>query len=191
MRHDNFIPVPRYVQIQSRGRLPHWQVDEALYFITFRLRDSLPREIVSQLKQEREQMLRGALAADRAKLDRAFSIRLDQHLDLGHGECLLREHGELVASALKHFDRVRYELHAWCVMPNHVHALAYLARGSDLPSILHSWKSYTANRIGRGSIWEREYFDRVIRSPQEYAETKTYILQNPAKAGLVNWPWVG
>lgn len=191
MRHDNFIPVPRYVQIQARGYLPHWQVDEAVYFVTFRLRDSLPREVAFQLREERELLLRKARPVERAQLDRAFALRLDRHLDAGGGACLLRAHGELVAGALKHFDRARYELHAWCVMPNHVHVLLYLANGRALPSIIHSWKSYTAHVIGRGPIWQKEYFDRVIRSPQEYADTKAYILRNPEKAGLRDWLWVG
>jgi putative transposase len=191
MRHDNFVPVPRYVRIRSRGHQPHWQVDDAVYFVTFRLVDSLPREVTLQLKAERERFLRNATPPDRAKLDLAFSLSLDRHLDAGSGSCLLHRHGELVAATLKHFDRARYELHAWCVMPNHVHVLFYLAKGDQLPAILHSWKSYTANRIGNGPIWQREYFDRIIRSPQEYSDTKAYIHQNPAKAGLIDWPWVG
>jgi len=76
-------------------------------------------------------------------------------------------------------------------MPNHVHVLLYLAKGADLPKVLHSWKSYTAHQIGRGAIWQREYFDRVIRSPQEYVDTKVYVHANPEKAGLRNWKWVG
>ncbi|HEV7239019.1 MAG TPA: transposase [Thermoanaerobaculia bacterium] len=96
-----------------------------------------------------------------------------------------------MAQTLRHFDGERYELHAWCVMPNHVHAMFYLERGSDLEKVLHSWKSYTAHAIDRGVIWQREYFDRVIRSPEHFNETRAYIRNNPAKAGLVNWPWVG
>ena len=76
-------------------------------------------------------------------------------------------------------------------MPNHVHVLLFIAKGDALPAILHSWKSYTSHQIGRGPIWQREYFDRVIRSPQEYADAKEYVRRNPAKAGLAKWPWVG
>jgi REP element-mobilizing transposase RayT len=76
-------------------------------------------------------------------------------------------------------------------MPNHVHVMVYVALGRDVPEILHSWKSYTAHEIGRGVIWQREYFDRLIRSPAEFADTRAYIHANPAKAGLKNWQWVG
>jgi REP element-mobilizing transposase RayT len=128
---------------------------------------------------------------ERAHLDQAFAIRLDRELDQGYGSCILREHGQVVANALQYFDRVRYELHAWCVMPNHVHVMLHLAEGRELPRVVHSWKSYTAHVIDRGVIWQREYFDRVIRSPQEFSATRAYIRANPSRAGLVKWKWVG
>jgi REP element-mobilizing transposase RayT len=192
VRHDNFIPPPRLVKFHSRGRVPHWETDHAVYSVTFRLRDSLPREVIANLLTDRHRMLRGvSTTAERVNLDRAFSVQLDQHLDQSHGSCLLHEHGELVADALKHFDRARYELHAWCVMPNHVHVMFYVDRGVEVPRIVHSWKSYTAHKIGRGVIWQREYFDRVIRTPRDFSDTAAYIRGNPGKAGLRDWPWVG
>jgi REP element-mobilizing transposase RayT len=141
---------------------------------------------------ERERMLRGCPTTfERARLDTAFGVRFDRELDQNFGSCVLREHADLVANALMHFDRQRYELHAWCVMPNHVHVMLYVDRGDDVPKIVHSWKSYTAHEIGRGVIWQREYFDRVIRSPREFGDTRAYIRANPWKAGLASWPWVG
>lgn len=167
-------------------------MDNAVYFITFRLRDSLPRESAKQLFLERDRMMRNCTTnVERARLDAAFAIQLDRELDQNRGSCILGEHAELVANALKYFDRRRYELHAWCVMPNHVHAMLYVDHGDDVPSIVHSWKSFTAHKIRRGVIWQREYFDRVIRSPQEFNDTRAYILANPSKAGLSNWPWMG
>lgn len=163
-----------------------------MYFVTFRLNDSLPREVAKQLFAERERMMHGcSTRSERARLDMAFGVRLDCELDQNRGSCLLREYGELVANALKYFDRQRYELHAWCVMPNHVHVMLYVGNGDDVPKIIHSWKSYTAHKIKRGVIWQREYFDRVVRSPVEFNDTRAYIQANPAKAGLLHWPWVG
>ncbi len=171
--------------------MPHWQVDHAIYFVTFRLADSLPTHVVMELKREREHMLRSAsTAVERARVDAAFAIRLDHELDANHGSCLLREHAETIAGALQHFDGARYELHAWCVMPNHVHVMVQPNEGVALAKIIHSWKSYTAHVIGEGSIWQREYFDRVVRTPSEYTATKAYIEANPAKAGLKGWKWV-
>lgn len=152
----------------------------------------MPAHAVETLFREREQLLRGTrTVAERAHLERVFEVRIDRDLDEAHGSCILRQHGEVVASALRHFDGERYTLHAWCVMPSHVHVLVHIARGADVPKILHSWKSWTAHQIGRGEIWRREYFDRVVRSPQELIDTRQYIRNNPAKAGLRNWPWVG
>lgn len=190
MRHDNFIP-PNGLRRRSRGRLPHWEVDDADYSVTFRLRDSLPLEIARQLILEREHHTRTAhTAAERAAIDKAFGRRLDSYLDAGYGSCILKQHDPLVADALRFFDGKRYVLHAWCVMPNHVHALFHLEYGRDLDRVLHSWKSFTAHRIDRGVIWQREYFDRVIRGSEDFRETRLYILRNPAKAGLRDWKWV-
>ena len=58
-----------------------------------------------------------------------------------------------------------------------------------LHKILHSWKSFTANRFQRlygryGPVWQDEYFDRFIRDEAEYCEKRDYILGNPYK----RWP---
>jgi REP element-mobilizing transposase RayT len=194
MRHDNLIVTDRRFVRRSRGRLPHWQLDESTYFVTFRLRDSLPKHIALALFREREQMMRMTVTtAERAEVDRLFALKLDSHLDEGHGSCIFRDetNAAIVAGALQFFDRVRYQLHAWCVMPNHVHVIFYLKHGADLEWVLHSWKSYTAHEIGRGVIWQREYCDRIVRDARDFWSTRNYVLNNPFKAGLTNWKWVG
>lgn len=76
-------------------------------------------------------------------------------------------------------------------MPNHVHVMLHVECGEIVPVILHSWKSYTAHEIGRGVIWQKEYFDRIVRSPEDYRRTAASNRANPKKAGLRDWPWVG
>jgi REP-associated tyrosine transposase len=192
VRHDNFIQPDRFVDIRSRGFLPHWVINQAVYFVTFGLKDALPSSVIRELFDERRRLMRGVTnPTQRAHLDRALQLRADMALDLGRGSCLLAQHAQLVAGALKYFDGARYDLHAWCVMPNHVHVMFYVEHGVDVAAILHSWKSYTAHRIGHGPIWQREYFDRIVRSDREFEATRGYIRANPAKAGLVNWRWVG
>jgi hypothetical protein len=66
-----------------------------------------------------------------------------------------------------------------------------MAHGADLERILHSWKSHTAHKIGHGVIWQREYFDRIVRDSQDFWSTRNYVLNNPFKAGLKNWKWMG
>ncbi|HXH40333.1 MAG TPA: hypothetical protein VNN08_17015 [Thermoanaerobaculia bacterium] len=47
-----------------------------------------------------------------------------------------------------------------------------------------------AHQIGRGVIWQR-YFDRIIRDAHDFQTTRSYVLNNPFKAGLQGWKWVG
>ena len=113
---------------------------------------------------------------------------------------------EIVANALHHFDRARYSLAAWCVMPNHVHVVIQPFAGlistagtpvslTDLPDILHSWKSFTAKEANKllrrsGEFWQAEYYDHLIRKEAEFRHAVRYVLNNPIKAGLKNWKWV-
>jgi menaquinone-specific isochorismate synthase len=193
-----FLPDLSTVQIRNRGHLPHWEMPNAVYSITFRLADSLPAHVVERLREERAALRRRAdTAADRISQRRLFERRIDDCLDSGAGACHLRDEriARMVADALRYFDGSRYELIAWCVMPNHVHVVMHVLGTQSLASILHSWKSYSskqANRILRreGEFWMREYFDRIIRDDDDLSRTIAYVLANPAKAGLVDWKWV-
>jgi putative transposase len=84
------------------------------------------------------------------------------------------------------------------VMHNHIHVIVEPNNEHQLQAILHSWKSFSANRLQReygrkGKIWQDEYFDRIIRDEEEFLEKAQYILNNPCKV----WPereeyeWVG
>jgi hypothetical protein len=64
-----------------------------------------------------------------------------------------------------------------------------------LSKVMHSLKSFTAKRINSvlkrsGSIWQREYYDRLIRDSNELSRAISYVVRNPEKAGLSNWKWV-
>jgi hypothetical protein len=98
--------------------LPHCDSPRALQSVTYRLNDSLPREELRQLDDE----LR-ALPEQRRKVARR--ARLDAWLDAGMGCCALRhpDVARYVQDSFLHFHGDRYHLHAWCVMPNHVHVL--------------------------------------------------------------------
>jgi REP element-mobilizing transposase RayT len=104
---------------------------------------------------------------------------------------------ELVACALKHFDGQRYQLDAYVVMHDHLHALVTPLAASGLKEILHSWKSFTGHRIQRrrrsiGRVWQDEYFDRIVRDEQEFEQKRRYIVHNPWKRWpeLDQYPWV-
>lgn len=190
------------IEIRKGAKLPHWTRENAIYHVTFRLFDSVPLEVQEQWREERMRLNRldseGKLTdRERFEYQRLLEENIDAFLDEGHGSCLLRDSAsaEIVANALRHFDGQRYRLYAWCVMPNHVHALVQPIQSHGLPGILHSWKSYTSNRLNehlnrKGEIWQREYYDHMIRNEAEWSRTRDYILENPAKAKLPSWPWV-
>jgi len=80
-------------------------------------------------------------------------------------------------------------------MPNHVHVVVQPLGGHALPSLLKTWKGFsgrTANRLlGRtGEFWQAEYYDHLIRDEAEFVHAVRYMVANPAKAGLTEWPWV-
>ena len=96
---------------------------------------------------------------------------------------------QLVCDALRHFDKERYWLGAYVVMDDHVHAIVQPRGDRELSSILHAWKSFTANRLQRlhrrtGCVWQDESYDRVIRSPDDLVEKASYILTNPVRRWL-------
>jgi len=171
---------------RSRGYLPHFDSALVQQSITWHLADSLPTVV--------------AAASFASACDSETRQRYEEYLDAGHGACILREPAcaALVAQALKYFAGVRYDLHAWSVMPNHVHVLIAIRPGHDLPTIVHSWKRHTAAAINRhrgiaGAVWRREYWDRYIRDQTHWLAAVRYIEANPVKAGLVSeahlWPW--
>ena len=94
-------------------------------------------------------------------------------------------------------ERKFYELHAWAVMPNHVHLL--IVPKMPLPVITRWLKGSTARKanllLGRTGrpFWQDESFDHWVRSQKEFARIVAYIEHNPVKAGFVEsphlWPW--
>ncbi|MDP9100138.1 MAG: DEAD/DEAH box helicase [Verrucomicrobiota bacterium] len=114
----------------------------------------------------------------------------------------------VVLEALRHFHNERYELFAASVMPDHVHFLfqpwpkGYDDKGNalfwSLKELLHSVKSFSAHEINavekkKGAVWERESFDRYVRSDADLEEKFHYILSNPWDAGVAGqnqeYPW--
>jgi menaquinone-specific isochorismate synthase len=197
---------PRFgeVTIRDRGRLPHWEKDGAVYFITFRLADSLPKSVLDQIECERRvivttanQLHRDLSPDERRKIQRLSTPIIEKFLDNGAGACHLRNPiiAEELANTLRHFDLKRYRLFAWCIMPNHVHVVARLFPGEKLAAVVYSWKSFSAKHANRvrgahGAFWQREYYDHLIRGEEEFGRAVRYVAENPAKANLRHWKWV-
>jgi REP-associated tyrosine transposase len=136
---------------EYRRFLPHWRMEGAIYFVTWRLNPG-------------------------------------QH-PLTAGE------RTRVATALQHFNGERYTLFAYVVMDDHVHLVVEPLHGVRLERLVHSWKSYTAARMQRGDrkgrVWQREYFDRIIRDDTEFNAKVEYVLDNPYQRwpGIDHYPW--
>ena len=104
---------------------------------------------------------------------------------------------DLIAGAIWKFDGHRYELAAYVVMDDHVHALITPLANYELKGIHHSWKSFTARQMQRGKrrfgrVWQDEYLDRIIRDDKELVQKRDYIIANPWKRWpeMENYPWV-
>jgi putative transposase len=87
------------------------------------------------------------------------------------------------------------------IMPDHVHFFCSPDNESeDLKRFMQAWKEWTAKRLTRECgikehIWQKEFFDHVLRNEESYKEKWQYVLNNPVRAGLVKeaeeWPWQG
>ncbi|TDU64122.1 ATP-dependent DNA helicase RecG [Prosthecobacter fusiformis] len=117
---------------------------------------------------------------------------------------------KLALDAAVHFHGQRYHLFAAVVMPDHVHLLLEPGvKNRDpetgdpvfypLSELMHSIKSYSAKTIMKAGwvddrVWEKETFDRLIRSEADLQETFGYMISNPREAGLVShseeYPWL-
>ncbi len=195
------------LQILGSRNLPHWMQSGTLCFITWRVSDSLPISVLTQLDDELERFL----LLERARGNRPESVppmapsweehrRLqwerfvirDQFLDRGLGRCPLREpdNAAVVLASLLKFDEQEYYLTDVVVMPNHVHLIAaFVDEVAMLPQCT-AWKRFTARSIHRiegrkGDFWQTDQFDHLIRDENAFQKFRQYIADNPVKAGLV------
>ena len=162
-----------------RRRLPHVYDTQQSVFLTWRLYDSLPPHRAFPT---------AALSSGQAfdAMDRlldetrsgAFYLRQPAVADM------IVEAIQFNAGTLGH-----YVLHAFVVMPNHVHLLTTPA--VPLPKLTKSLKGITAKRANAmlGStgrpFWQEERYDHLVRHEREFGKIRNYIEGNPVRAGLV------
>ncbi len=126
----------------KRGYLPHRDRGGLYQVITYRLADSLPENALNRIEEKLRTVNSGEIEIERRK-------ELEAWLDAGHGNCVLQhpQAAECVVDTWRKFNRERYDLIAWVVMPNHVHVLIRTYEDVALGRIVQSWKSYTGRRI--------------------------------------------
>jgi len=110
---------------------------------------------------------------------------ISKYEDKGYGKCYLKnpEVYQVVMETFLKFDKLRYELIEFIIMPNHVHVLIKPCEGHSLPTIVNSWKSYTARKANqilnrKGKFWIADYYDRYIRNEQHFLNVIRYIQNN-------------
>ncbi|MDA3882179.1 MAG: HsdR family type I site-specific deoxyribonuclease [Bacteroidales bacterium] len=170
--------------------LPHRNKAGLVQFITFRLADSIPQQVLKDIELELKSLSDDKKAIEKRK-------RYQFWLDKGLGCCALanREMAQVVQEALLYHDDKKYNLLAWSIMSNHVHVLIHTR--NDLRRIVQSWKSFTGKwalnnnkkyNLGidtnASSFWMPDYWDRFIRDEDHFNNTVRYILNNPLKANL-------
>ncbi len=192
---SNYLDRSKEIEKHRSASLPHWQQSEKLFFVTWRLADSLPQEKLAEWEKQKDRWLAEHPEPwdeeTEQEYHETFSEQIDKWLDAGEGECVLKEPeiAAIVEGALLHFNGDRYDMESFVVMPNHVHVLFRLGDGFKLEDVIQTWKSFTAKKInsalGReGMLWQRDYWDRIVRSGKHAGHVRCYIVRNPEKARL-------
>lgn len=184
------------VRIYERN-LPHWRQEGVTYFTTFRLADSIPAGRLRELAALREEWERRnpppRSEAQWQEISRTTFAHIEHWLDDCAGCCVLQEKfaADIVDEKLKHFDGVKYELGAYVIMPNHIHALVrpFSDQEQPLEAIEQAWKTYSSRGINRsrgseGQLWQPESFDRIVRDEEHLWRCLQYIGDNPWRAEL-------
>lgn len=171
-----------------RRNLPHWHPEGRILFVTWRLVGSLPAPLMKNIAANRPD----------GRIFRSFDAVLD---GAEFGPLWLKDGrvAACVVHSLRHGETAlhEYKLHAYVVMPNHVHVL--LEPQTELRRIMQGIKGTSSRRantilkrVGQ-PFWQDESFDRWIRDENEFLRIRHYILQNPIKAKLTkraeDWPW--
>ncbi len=182
----------------TRGKLPHWEVQDGRYFVTVRCADSLPLNVNERLQEIHESLrLVEPRSESFAALQRIYFRTLEKYLDTGAGECRLRDNraAQIVVSELTGLEEWKIKVSHYSIMPNHWHALIHPSADCIHPlgKIMGRIKGRTARGINllsgkTGPLWQREWFDRWMRTDAEYEKCARYIRNNPVKAGLVSNP---
>ena len=107
---------------------------------------------------------------------------------------------DLIVDQLLHTsERFGFAIIAYCFMPDHLHLLVEgVVDAADLREFVRAFKQgsayYWKARHG-DKLWQRSYFEHVLRDGESPVKAARYLLANPVRAGLVDrvedYPFVG
>lgn len=175
------------IPTEYRRRLPHIQPKNAVYFITIRLAETLPKSLIEILNNQ----LESENFTEKAK--QAYFDQIEEFLDYEKdGPTWLKQKdiAQIVIDSLHFYDNKEYKLISYCIMSNHVHFIAYKIK-KPLFQVIKNLKTYTATQANKilcrkGRFWQREYFDRMVRDRNDLDQKISYVINNPVKIGLVD-----
>ncbi len=187
-----------------RRNLPHWRVTGRPYFVTIRLKNSIPAGKLAELKAEYEKI--SIELQDDDVLFNVFKrrfMKMESILDAAKDNLYLsnKDVADMIIKSTEWMEiNSGWRIPASVVMPNHIHLfmVGETAKRS-LDKCLTGFKAHTAREankiLGReGAFWCPECFDHWCRTLQKEESVKGYIKNNPVKAGLVkkseDWPWL-
>ena len=174
----------------TNGDVPHWSQRQKLYAVTFRLKDSLPQHVVQAYLEECKMIIKNDSPDTLQKREIMLHKKMMEYMDAGYGECILknkeiREIREIIEKEFEYISHNMALVHAYVIMPNHVHAIIETLNDITIQKVMYAIKRNTAININKAtghsgtSVWQREYFDRLIRSYAHYEHAMNYILNNP------------
>ena len=173
-----------------RRNLPHLHYNEGDYFVTFRLKDSLPLILIEELRSDLEKNP-AELSTKEKKLFKKYDDLLDSG-NYGANYLLNKQVASIVKEAIEKYENELYQVICYCIMPNHVHIVfTILDAGKSLSDIMKLIKGRSAISINKllnrkGNLWQAESFDRLIREEKEMYNIVKYVLLNPVKTNLVS-----
>jgi REP element-mobilizing transposase RayT len=184
-----------------RRNLPHWHPEGKTIFITWRLYGSLPASILKKIHTPKNGCSTNTPDADSDVSPGERFRLLDAALDTARFGPLWLADPEIAGYAeypiWRGAELGRFVLHAYVVMPNHVHILLDpclpLAKISGvIKGVSARDANATMGRTGK-PFWQDESFDHWIRNSAEFERIRHYIEWNPVRAGLVarpqDWKW--
>lgn len=184
-----------------RRNLPHWHPEGKTIFLTWRLYRSLPASLLKKTPTARNGCATNASEVVLEDSPGKQFLRFDAALDSARSGPLWLADPELANYAeypiVRGAELGRYRLHAYVIMPNHVHIL--LEPRLPLAKIAGVIKGVAARdanaTLGRRGkpFWQDESFDHWIRNSAELERVRHYIEWNPVRAGLAarpeDWKW--
>jgi len=169
-----------------RRNLPHLYYTEGIYFVTYRLYDSIHPSELAKLQLSIKQLT----DTEQKKIFKKYDELLDKPYN-NIKYLTKKEVAEICKNTILHLDGKDIEVICFCIMPNHIHLVfEIINKNKMVGDIMASIKKFSAREANKalnkiGKFWQAESFDRLVRDEKELYNIIKYVLLNPVNAGLV------